>query len=546
MRQLLERQAGQTTAAGLYLLLIGFLAISLRLTFGLPQLPESITAETEYIYFENGESLDLFKIQEFIDTEEGSVRLNVLNFASSNSGGFHKLIEYYRIREKPNEYDDFDNSLVKYSKSLTRCFSERTNFWYLKQLTFSLEDMYRSADLQTDGLDLDRTSIGPIGLLRVVYANADKFLLDSRGFDEVQMYQTYYFSMSFVLSETQVVRIVCVLPSKLTESKPDNNDEDEANGKLKIGETRLSQINSKVHVSRIVVLTMSKSSKSLKTKSVTLLDLNANDLELQIERKLIVAYVLIQQRSLSKHTGASGQASDFESRGFQSNPFSLPPGLGCGLVSDHVPFYISAKQFSATFEAHEFNDKFYMAYDEPTNHLRYDTLNENKIIYSLNERRATLIPDDVLTSGGGEFSSPSSAAKESSTSVLGRDCAQSVFYLGSDELENTLFSSKSIEHILGLGSKTSLRYLGTQVMPSDGLVCHVYEREISPKEIPAIVALHTRLKIRPGNSLYLIFYFVNELDSSEETSGDSASFKSAEAHETCGCAKLSSFRLFRQ
>ena len=460
---------------------------------GLPKLPDSLRADSQLLYITE-ELAQMYYVDEYIDRLDGSVRLTVANVSDSDKGD--DVIDYFRIKEHIKDYDPLNDKVVAYNSDQSSCKADHLGSWYLFELSHILSELFYLKDLASGETRNDRTSIGPIALLRLVYESAHLFRLDSKAFDEVNLCDTYYFSYQTNLnpgSPQQVdVKLIAALPVQHTES----------DSQIKMGQTLLSQIESKVHLSKIALIFADNKAgpndDQIKRVSADLLDFTKSRLG-----RLIVSYDLIQERSLSKHSGAKGGQPG------GSNPFALPAGIGCGLVSDHNPFYVSARQFSGQYEADDFSDSFYMAYDEKTNQLRYDSLGEHKIIYSLNEKRAVIVAD---SSGAPRANSTNQANQGIIFDQLHEDqnhCSQSYYHPSSEVDQNGLFQAKKMDEILGLGERSALLYLGTETL-EDGTLSHLFEREIIFAQIPTISYMHMRLNGRPSNRFFLVFHFVAE------------------------------------
>lgn len=471
---------------GLYVpLVLCLLYISSVPINGLPELFDNIRADSKMLYLTQNLA-QIYLVAEFINRQDGSIKISVANLTETDSQDDSK--DYYRIRENiTGYYDGLDDKVVLFNASTLLCSVAHTSNWYLFELTNVLDALFTSDQLNTARIKSDRTSIGPITLLQIVYENAGSFLLDSRAFDDTNLYDTYYFSMILDLSPNQKVKFICTLPAQHA-----NIDDD----KIQVGKTRLSQIISNVHVSKVAIVFSDQENGT--SKRVPLERKKSSDLLLlqsQTEYDiLLVSYTLIQELSLVKHFGSSGG-----SKISFNNPFILPGGAGCGLVSQHSPFYVLAHRFSGQFEALHFADTFYIAYDQETNHMRYDSIGEHKIIYSLNHKRATMVADssNLMTPIGEDYQDQN-------------HCVQAYFRdmeLGEDKI----FNSKTMADILGFGQEAGLFYLGTTTV-DDGakFLFHVFEREITFRQIPAILLMNLSLKPRANGRFFLVYYFVNE------------------------------------
>jgi hypothetical protein len=463
---------------------------------------------------DNLDIMQVFNVREFVDRDRGSVRIDVVDGqAGANTT---KTVSFYRLKQTKET-----SELVAYDSDTSRCSEENTSTWILGDFSRALENLFATneAVLKTKSIQDDPSLVGQSALLQLVYNNADKFTLDSKGFDNIYLANVYYFSTgAFDFGLEDEAKLVAVVETDHinVNALNDRDDIQALERKLKMGTTTLADAAIRGHITSVGLLTDTKrhtGSDYLRKKSNLLMDFAA----LRPPRLLVyVSYQLIQARVQSRHVGVTGE-----------NPFLLPAGVGCGIpASKHRPLSVYARQFSGHFSAEDDPNDYFVAYDETSNHLRHDTLGAHKVIYALTDRLVTLIglergdghpPDAADRSASNTSAADGADQHQHHAEAIGQNrvhenalhCAQTRLYATGETWQNQV-NVNSMGDLLGMGgSRIGLMYLGYDY----SLNCHVYEREIDRTDIPLLVRMHVRLEPGPRGKLALVFYFVNELES---------------------------------
>lgn len=501
------------------ILLILAFTLGCRNVFGLPELPSSLKADSELLYLSD-ELAQYYKVEEYIDRQDGSIKLSVSNLTDDDDKQRLIILDYYRFKEHvTSPHDGFDNKVILYDRQPGLCGINYTNTWSLRDYSHVLSELFSSNRLDTTKIQSDRTSIGPMTLIQIIYDNSALFKLDSRAFDEISLVDCFYFSFRFDLpaeSEHKEASIIVAIPVDHVE-----NDQHF----LGANTTSLADVRSRYHIVRagVIFFDQQNDDNKLQVSSDLIGFSDSRNLT-----KLIIFYTLIQELSQSKHVGTSSAAGLGELTSVNSI-FGLPAGAGCGLASQHQPFHVSAHQFSGQFEAMDFGGEYFMAFDQETRHLRYDSLGDHRIVYSLDQKRATMIAD--LT--GNLSSNFIPLTHRDDLTHDQSHCVQSYFTGRDETIENGLFDGKTMATVLGLGLDVGLYYLGSSTLPGGDQTSlnsaryHVFEREINFEQIPTIVKMHTRLNSKLSNRFFLIFYMASEqMDELDIFSSQSDAYKS--------------------
>lgn len=441
----------------------------------LPAIPDNVRIDSEVATLKNRE-FQLYTVEEFIDRRDGSIQIRAKDeFPLPPHESF--VVNYYRIKEA-TKGTNFGNSVVLYNHQSV-CQPINIAYWLLKDMTKTLSMLYESPDLNLGDFKDDRTAIGPTTLLRIFYANANLLKLTMKAYDVVRSTEMYYFQTVVSLKNNQVAKLICLIPVATVM--------DDVN--VVVGKTLLSELKTQYHPAVLSVVIFDKGDTRVEKSPQDLYDVSNDETD-----KLVVAYYLIQERSLGKHLGLKYGRLD------EKNPFTLPKGGGCGSQASHEIFFVSAKQFSGIYETPSSNSRYYIAYDDATNHLRIDSIGEYKMIYDLNERRVTYIgdPDYFIDDGHNEHSS-----NEDKT-----HCSQSPIMQVDDE--GGLYKVRSIEEVLGTDKSVGLSYLGTAML-DDGTHCLMFEREISYARIPIILKMNMALEVHKSDRIFIVYYFVDDL-----------------------------------
>lgn len=443
----------------------------------LPAIPDNVRVDTEVATLKNRE-FQLYTVEEFIDRQGRSIQVRAKDeFPVSPNDS--SVVNYYRIREvetKSRVYGDF----VTLYNHRSLCTTIRTKDWLLKDMTYTFSLLYDSPDLNLADIKSDRTAIGPISLLRIFYQNAHLLKLTMKGFDGLRLTEMYYFQANVSLKTDQVAKLICLIPVATVM--------DDVN--VIVGRTLLSELKTLYHPAVLSVVIFNKGDAHIEKNPQDLYDITKDESD-----KLVIAYYLVQERSLSKHLGLKYGRLD------ERNPFTLPQGEGCGSTATHELFFVSALQFSGIYESQNSNSRHYIAYDGLTNHLRIDLIGEYKMIYDLNEHRITYISDP-------DFSLDDRNKEEDLSHEDKTHCSQSPIMQVDDEEE--FYKVKTIEEVIGLEKFIGLQYLGNVIL-DDGTHCMMFEREIPYSKIPIIVKMNINVKAQKNERIYIIYYFVDDL-----------------------------------
>lgn len=467
------------------------------LASSLLQIPDNVVSHSQYLHSSPSE-LELYDVEEFTNINEGSIRLELIDDCEQ-SYDRSPTLSYFRLREATSSsYIDHD-TIILFKKDRQICSLDHLNEWPLRslsqlmELTNTKEQLFAPMSRAIAGV-----SIGPIGLLRFVHNNARLFKLESNGFSHTNLIDNYYFSTTLIdldpelkEGDKEFMKIVVTLPTRYVSANVSIDNQDET--KLKIGSTLLSEIETKEHISTVTVFRGSTQKQIQLLNSSSSFELvNVNHVEMHDLDRLLVFFKLVQESSIiGRHLG---QLSATDEQVVESNPFSLPPGCGCGLWLPNVePVFVLARQFSGRFRAHLFSDQYYVAFDEQSGHLRYDSIGESKMVYSLHEHSVTLISAD--------------ASRERAANVHDDQAHCAQYVASADKRTSKLLASLTIGQMLGVGPNIGLVFLGTSTT-DDNLVCQVFEREVPFDEIPALVLVHSRPNLKPTDRFFLNFYFV--------------------------------------
>lgn len=439
-------------------------------------IPKNVRLDSEVAY-NSPENFELFTVEEFVNKPDGSVHIRVTDSLKETYDNDHT--SYFRVKELPKDSNELvDDFIMSYNHQEQVCTEFRLKQWQLKGLTNTLNTLVKSKSLVFGDITKDRTAIGPITLLQMVYANADKLKLDLKAFDEARFTEMYYFQFTIKLNDNRLVKIICLFPV----SNVINRDP------LVVGKTTLSQVITKSHPAIISVVFLPNNDPNIKQQSVReLYDSRNGDYE-----KLIISYYLVQERSSSKHAGTKLGRID------ERNPFTLPAASGCGSTGKSNTFSIAAKQFSGSYVARGFQGQRYIAFDSLSHHLRLDSYGEYKMVYDLPTKRMTFMS---------HLTNPSSSNGHHINDDR-KHCASSLAL--EDENDEGLYDSKTIEEVLGVDKYVALSYLGSTTM-EDGTQCQLFERKISWGRIPLISKLNMWIKGKQSDTFYLVYYFIDEL-----------------------------------
>lgn len=459
------------------------ICLSYRYVNTFPVIPYNVRVDSEVEILKNREFL-LFTVEEFIDRQDGSIQMLVRDEipVSTNDSA---TMSYYRIREIATKDKSFGDFVMSYNHQLI-CKPIRLEYWLLKEMTYILSLLLKSPDLDIDDLKDDRTAIGPTTLMRLFYANAKLFKLIMKAFDELHLTDMYYFQATVSLKNDHLAKLICLIPVATVM--------DGAN--VIVGKTLLSELKTQYHPVVLSVVLFNKGDNHIEKSPQILYDSSKDESD-----KLTISYNLIQARSMAKHLGLKYGRLD------EKNPFTLPPGKGCGSGSTHELFFVSAIQFSGIFDIQSSDSIYYIAYDGLTNHLRVDSIGEYKMIYDLKERRVTYIrdPDFLLNDDNEQHKKENNNDHEDKT-----HCAQtSIMELDDEE---GLYRAQTMEQIVGLDKYVGLWFLGS-VLLEDGTHCVMFEREISYRQIPVIAKMNNNinLKAQRNDRIFIVYYFVDDL-----------------------------------
>lgn len=469
-----------------------------QISFALKPLPKDFRAETEVFYYFQDDA-ELFNVEEVVRSDEGSIRLRVTNVTDPDKKK-SETVAYYRINEHLVQYDKLDGRILALNPDKDQCSTEFLSVWSLANMTRILKTLMLSDGIELGSLETDRVSVGPIAFARLIDLNKHLFKLDSKGFDEIRLTDVFYFSADFQLGDgVKLVRFITLLPTSRV-----NNP-----STLEIGRTMLSQVATDGYAVQIGLIFLDKINDriALKKKSSVLLDYFGSEYE-----TLLISYNTVQELSLTKHLGTSAD------EGVDANPFALPAASRCGSVSSHLPFFADAKQFSGVLYAKHIHRETYIAYDSLTNHLRVDSVGQHKIIYDLDNNRATMIADPTMINKSGklgieyqEDKNTKSISSKRGDRADKNHCSEISIVEGrsSSRLADNYVGLKSLVEVLGLGS-AAIYYLGVDTL-EDGLTAHKFEREVSLNDLPIVVALNLRIYPPSSGKLTLVYYFASEV-----------------------------------
>lgn len=371
-----------------------------------------------------------------------------------------------------------DVRLVRYDYEAELCSSIKIRYWPLAALTEDLSAIGKFEDLETDFMNEDPTAIGALALFRVVYDNAKIFKGEQIYLDSDISENVVIFKADFAVDEARSFRIVCVIPAR----RDMKTDQD-------ITKTTLADLQLDRYPKSIAVLTFGPG--DIKgTSSSRLLKLNSG-----FSTRLLVSFDSIEQRSIANQLGV--KSSQF----WEKNPFKLPAGLGCGWFLNQQTIKVKETQFSGLMRDDIGSVERFVAYDESSQHLRIDYLGEHRMIYNMPDLTVTyiretqkdfLVQDSILDPN---------ESRQLDTCVSG---------LINDVIGSDAVKLQALEDVIGLGSRTSLMYLGHEQL-DDGTNCRVYEREIGLQLVPFLIKMNSSPMPAIGRA-FLVFYFVNEFE----------------------------------
>lgn len=423
--------------------------------------------------------MGLYEVEEFVDEQDGSINLKVMDVTATS--GADKITNYYRIKERGG-INLTDDGIVSYCRANLICKQSRTIDWDLKEYTRLLDMLIKSESINTGSIENDRTAIGPLALLRIVKENLESFIYSQKAIDDLTLTEMYYFRLSASPIQDHILELVIMIP---VFNVPLNDKPVE-------GKTSLASLRADVYPAKLALVLLGKDAQQLaKRNPQDLLGMEDSLL------KIVISYHSINQRMTSLHLGVNSDILD------ETDPFSLPSGAGCGSASKHNQLNVPARQFSGIYRSLDVSsDEYFIAFDSETNHLRLDSIGHHKLIYNLKEKRAIFMTD------------PTSEFDPSERNFMKVDiadkshCAQAHLIDRNDE--DGFSQIRRMEDVLGLDAYVEIFYLGTRTL-EDGTQCLLYEREISPSQIPLIVKLNTRVRVRPNSRLFIAYYFTDEL-----------------------------------
>lgn len=454
----------------LLLAVLGSLALSEALFYP----PENARLEW-LLEYTTTETFDSYRVEEFVDRPGQNIHLVVYDEKSQD------LLSYIWIGQPVTEATVLDMRFVSFDHSASICSQSSLKFWLLRDLTRELEALDKFDGLQTVFMKKDMTAIGSTALLRVVSDNAKSFKGETLFFDESTLQNAMVFKIDFSLESGSSFRIVCVMPA-ISKSSIWSD----------IKKTSLADFLSDSFPSKIAIFTFDHNVAGQDLSSVDLLKEERNFMT-----RLVVNYNFVEKRSAYKHLGV--KFSSFK----DENPFKLPVGLGCSLVISQKPIRVNSNQFSGLMRVGQESLERFVAYDEFTWHLRIDVLGQHRLIYNMQDMTVTYIEDKL-----NEFVLQDSILKVNES--LDDDiCTAGMF---NDIVNFNVSRLQKMEEVIGFGHESAhLMYLGYHRL-EDGTNCMVYEREISPQQIPFLLRVHARSLPLAGR-LFLTFYFVREFPS---------------------------------
>lgn len=422
-------------------------------------IPDNVLLESEVLYMsaDTTETNPIY-VEEFVDRRAGSVLVRVADKRERSES--RDYTSYYRISESSETTTSIKpDSLVVYDPEDNLCRQGSTSTWKLADLSSILNVMFESKNfnLKTDEIQNDVTAIGPLALLRIVFANADQFTFKDKEFDNVRLQQMLSYFTTVRIDERLKMNVVCRVP--------------ETNVRNGQGKT-LANLDLSSYCSTISVI------------------FGANKSVIPV-KVLIVKYYLLEEQSSSRQVAVTMSKSD------SVKPLAMPVGSGCGSVLAHNLFYVAARQMSGVYSARDIRGERYIAYDNESKHLRVDLIGDHKCIVELKTMRVVYISDSST------FDDPTKTTKGD-----GRHCAQT--YLSQKNDEFGFYKTQSMEELIGFGSSVGLLHLGTGQL-EDGTDCIVFEREIAHSMIPLLVRMNLRFRVISSHRFFLTFYFVEEL-----------------------------------
>lgn len=514
--------------------LVTIILIWARTSLSLVTLPNNLRAFSQYLHSTSADNFSIYDIEEFQDLIQGSTRLMLDDYLDNH---VNPIVSYFRLNEQGLPSRPDPTSSIGYNPKEKICTLEDQYEWPLKGLSIALERLQaksREEDAQKhyftpiNDTKSRRLSLGPAGLLRLIYENANLFELDGKAYNDGNLLENYYFAtklQTLTLNKFVqcFVRVVVAFPARSFSETLDTK-------RLDIKRPTLSQVDTREHPSLVGIFQGFTDEDKMFLSESTASDLfdTKRDRIFHLERVLIM-FNLIQSHADQQHH--LGQLSSASIKSFEMNPFLLPMGYGCGLLQstdasssgnndDELAssslLFVRANQFSGRFNAQAYRDQFFIAYDEESNHLRYDSVGEFKLVYSLNERLATMINTKSMALNAqlmNEIDTGDNVnnmqQREQKNFQQSEHCAQISIYELRDEdiLSQRLFSARSMEHLLGFGANVGLAYLGNEILEDD-LVARVYEREVSYANIPVLLLMHTFPMLKPSDRFFLQYYMI--------------------------------------
>lgn len=419
------------------------------------------------------ESLEFYRVEEYVDRIAQNVHLTVYEAIES------EYTSYLRInrpgRSLTGAEDDVSLIMIDHTRSI--CRKTQLDLWQLRDLFEVFSLLKNIKKLKTDSLSRDRTAIGSLALLKLVEDNAEIILYEGKYFDEATLRNLMLFRVDFPLKSGGSLRIICTIPVEQIDRRV-------------IVETPnqpLSTLATSNLPKKIVVLTFDSADDS---------QLNSRDLIEKYEgfsTRLVVNYDFIEQRSAYKHLGAVVSSAR------EKNPFKLPVGIGCGMISGEQFTKVDKVQFSGLMRVSGSGiGEIFVAYDQVSQHLRIDHIGQDRIIYNAQDsvityiREDSLREDDILTQY--ELRLTDTCASGSIIKTAGWS------------------SLETMVDVIGLGPTTYPMYLGNARL-EDGTLVMVYEREVTIQNVPFLLKVNMR-SLPKVERLFLVFYFVKEYSAS--------------------------------
>lgn len=498
-----------------------------------PSLSDNLKVDSHVFYTNPNESLH-FKLAEYVAMEDGSIRMDVQNVTKQNDkGSTSSKLSFFKLMTKNISEESVDIIVVHNSEN-NYCGDTDTHKWPLRDFSRLLNVLTGPRYKLVESSRPDRMLLGPAGLLRLVYANSNSFTMFRRSRDVLTLQSLLCFSMRLEQWDESVGRV-----AELFVTVAVDESVSQKRGEYKSGTTLLSQAitdsRSHVHSIALAVLPDEKSEYFASMEALEPIELLSEIIRRggRLSESFLVAYTLVQERSLSRHTGLNHLADEAD------DPFLMPAGLGCGSSLSIRPFYIRATQFSGQYEARDYWGQFFVAYDQASNHLRYDVIGKQKMIYALDGYFVTYVANDASRFDDERKARSRAMGAGSKTLPVNMTtgqyydrahCAQTslISERGTDPWAmNALYNRQGLGSILGLGEKSKLMYLGRRQLPGskdisqseyhEPIVCQVFESETSLAQVPALLRMHLRLRPRESSRLTLVYYFVDELNSLTRT-----------------------------